>query len=62
MSAACNQWHAARPRPSAEGKRPSRGTVPCAVCGEPVHRVGKFIASDGVRGTWAHVARKAVAK
>lgn len=48
--------HFPRPMPPLDGKTPTRGRQVCAVCGDPIHRVGKHIASDGVRGQWKHIA------
>lgn len=47
--------HVARPMPDSLGKRPSRGVHSCAVCGRLVKRVGRAIATDGVRGQWKHI-------
>lgn len=46
--------HAARPKPGPDGIAPTRGDQECRTCGEPIHRVGKHVASDGVAGQWRH--------
>lgn len=43
--------HFARQRPG----QPNKGRQTCRTCGQPIARVGRHVASDGVRGQWKHV-------
>jgi hypothetical protein len=43
-----------RPLPGPDGRTPTKGRQTCRVCGRPIVRKGRFMASDGVRGQWRH--------
>lgn len=45
--------HFAFPAP-VNGMSPSKGRQTCRTCGQPIERAGRFIVSDGVRGSWRH--------